>query len=168
MGMWWCSVHFHAFHWHSVLSMHLCFKAVPGFFWWHLEMASCRLLQGVPAHSPALASTVPQGRCVRLCSLSRRSYLPFCQQSVQHENTYRDPIAKYCYGESPPELFPAWWAQKADQAPPESLGPEATLQRSLVLLEEERHRAGASALTTSCVVVCGLALRWALPCETVL
>ncbi|KAI5277414.1 Srebp Regulating Protein [Manis pentadactyla] len=28
-------------------------------------------------------------------------------QSVQHENTYRDPIAKYCYGESPPELFPA-------------------------------------------------------------
>uniref|UniRef100_A0A8B9XFH0 SREBP regulating gene protein n=1 Tax=Bos mutus grunniens TaxID=30521 RepID=A0A8B9XFH0_BOSMU len=26
-------------------------------------------------------------------------------QSVQHENTYRDPIAKYCYGESPPELF---------------------------------------------------------------
>ncbi|XP_065746197.1 SREBP regulating gene protein isoform X3 [Phocoena phocoena] len=29
------------------------------------------------------------------------------KQSVQHENTYRDPIAKYCYGESPPELFPA-------------------------------------------------------------
>ncbi|XP_036352313.2 SREBP regulating gene protein isoform X2 [Ochotona princeps] len=28
-------------------------------------------------------------------------------QSVQHENTYRDPIAKFCYGESPPELFPA-------------------------------------------------------------
>ncbi|XP_059544248.1 SREBP regulating gene protein-like [Myotis daubentonii] len=28
-------------------------------------------------------------------------------QSVQHKNTYRDPIAKYCYGESPPELFPA-------------------------------------------------------------
>ncbi|XP_032961042.1 UPF0454 protein C12orf49 homolog isoform X2 [Rhinolophus ferrumequinum] len=28
-------------------------------------------------------------------------------QSVQHENTYRDPIAKYCYGDSPPELFPA-------------------------------------------------------------
>ncbi|CAO2629311.1 SREBP regulating gene protein [Lemmus lemmus] len=28
-------------------------------------------------------------------------------QSVQHENTYRDPIAKYCYGESPPVLFPA-------------------------------------------------------------
>ncbi|XP_008586691.1 PREDICTED: UPF0454 protein C12orf49 homolog isoform X2 [Galeopterus variegatus] len=28
-------------------------------------------------------------------------------KSVQHENTYRDPIAKYCYGESPPELFPA-------------------------------------------------------------
>uniref|UniRef100_F7G1F5 SREBP regulating gene protein n=1 Tax=Monodelphis domestica TaxID=13616 RepID=F7G1F5_MONDO len=28
-------------------------------------------------------------------------------QSVQHENTYRDPIAKYCYGENPPELFPA-------------------------------------------------------------
>ncbi|XP_072574943.1 SREBP regulating gene protein-like isoform X2 [Vulpes vulpes] len=27
-------------------------------------------------------------------------------QSVQHENTYRDPITKYCYGESPPELFP--------------------------------------------------------------
>lgn len=32
---------------------------------------------------------------------------PFCPQSVQHENTYRDPVAKYCYGESPPELFPA-------------------------------------------------------------
>ncbi|XP_068846255.1 SREBP regulating gene protein isoform X6 [Capricornis sumatraensis] len=29
------------------------------------------------------------------------------KQSVQHENTYRDPIAKYCYGESPPELLPA-------------------------------------------------------------
>ncbi|XP_040842869.1 SREBP regulating gene protein isoform X3 [Ochotona curzoniae] len=28
-------------------------------------------------------------------------------QSVQHENTYRDPIAKFCYGENPPELFPA-------------------------------------------------------------
>ncbi|KAE8635326.1 hypothetical protein XENTR_v10002583 [Xenopus tropicalis] len=27
-------------------------------------------------------------------------------QSVQHENTYRNPIAKYCYGESPPELLP--------------------------------------------------------------
>ncbi|XP_064248493.1 SREBP regulating gene protein isoform X2 [Passer domesticus] len=27
-------------------------------------------------------------------------------QSVQHENTYRDPIAKYCYGEYPPELLP--------------------------------------------------------------
>ncbi|CAD7685302.1 unnamed protein product [Nyctereutes procyonoides] len=27
-------------------------------------------------------------------------------QSMQHENIYRDPIAKYCYGESPPELFP--------------------------------------------------------------
>ncbi|XP_062360170.1 SREBP regulating gene protein isoform X3 [Cinclus cinclus] len=28
------------------------------------------------------------------------------KQSVQHENTYRDPIAKYCYGEYPPELLP--------------------------------------------------------------
>ncbi|XP_075754298.1 SREBP regulating gene protein isoform X2 [Pelodiscus sinensis] len=27
-------------------------------------------------------------------------------QSVQHENTYRDPVAKYCYGEYPPELLP--------------------------------------------------------------
>ncbi|CAN0326825.1 unnamed protein product [Lampetra planeri] len=27
-------------------------------------------------------------------------------QSVQHENTYRDPRAKYCYGEDPPELLP--------------------------------------------------------------
>ncbi|KAK1156497.1 hypothetical protein AOXY_G21571 [Acipenser oxyrinchus oxyrinchus] len=27
-------------------------------------------------------------------------------QSVQHENTYRDPMAKYCYGENPPELLP--------------------------------------------------------------
>lgn len=36
-------------------------------------------------------------------------------QSVQHENTYRDPIAKYCYGEYPPELLPVWelqiWAE---------------------------------------------------------
>lgn len=29
-------------------------------------------------------------------------------QSVQHENTYRNPQAKYCYGESPPELLPIW------------------------------------------------------------
>ncbi|XP_077996215.1 SREBP regulating gene protein-like [Glandiceps talaboti] len=28
-------------------------------------------------------------------------------ESVQHENTYRDPEAKYCYGDSPPELQPA-------------------------------------------------------------
>ncbi|XP_071484297.1 SREBP regulating gene protein-like [Diadema setosum] len=27
-------------------------------------------------------------------------------QSVKHENTYRDPIAKHCYGESQPELMP--------------------------------------------------------------
>uniref|UniRef100_A0A287CSR7 SREBP regulating gene protein n=1 Tax=Ictidomys tridecemlineatus TaxID=43179 RepID=A0A287CSR7_ICTTR len=33
--------------------------------------------------------------------------VPSTKQSVQHENTYRDPVAKYCYGESPPELFPA-------------------------------------------------------------
>ncbi|XP_037654868.1 SREBP regulating gene protein-like [Choloepus didactylus] len=33
-------------------------------------------------------------------------------QSVQHENTYREPIAKYCYSESPPNLFPVRWAQK--------------------------------------------------------
>ncbi|KAH0625420.1 hypothetical protein JD844_014917, partial [Phrynosoma platyrhinos] len=26
-------------------------------------------------------------------------------QSVQHENTYRNPIAKYCYGEYPPDLL---------------------------------------------------------------
>ena len=25
-------------------------------------------------------------------------------QSVQHENSYRDPRAKYCYGEDPPDL----------------------------------------------------------------
>ncbi|KAL3858181.1 hypothetical protein ACJMK2_012786 [Sinanodonta woodiana] len=25
-------------------------------------------------------------------------------QSVQHENSYRDPKAKYCYGENPPDL----------------------------------------------------------------
>lgn len=40
------------------------------------------------------------GTC-ELLSLSSCS-----QQSVQHENTYRDPIAKYCYGEYPPELLP--------------------------------------------------------------
>ncbi|XP_017389666.1 SREBP regulating gene protein-like [Cebus imitator] len=27
-------------------------------------------------------------------------------QSMQHENTYQDPVAKSCYGASPPELFP--------------------------------------------------------------
>ncbi|XP_071791111.1 SREBP regulating gene protein-like [Asterias amurensis] len=27
-------------------------------------------------------------------------------ESVQHENTYRDPIAKHCYGQSPPKLQP--------------------------------------------------------------
>ncbi|XP_070571520.1 SREBP regulating gene protein-like [Ptychodera flava] len=27
-------------------------------------------------------------------------------ESVQHENTYRDPEAKYCYGDNPPELQP--------------------------------------------------------------
>ncbi|XP_078083127.1 SREBP regulating gene protein isoform X1 [Mustelus asterias] len=27
-------------------------------------------------------------------------------QSVQHENNYRDPAAKYCYGEDLPELLP--------------------------------------------------------------
>lgn len=26
-------------------------------------------------------------------------------QSVQHENTYRNPVAKYCYGEYPPDLL---------------------------------------------------------------
>uniref|UniRef100_A0A6I8NZQ6 SREBP regulating gene protein n=1 Tax=Ornithorhynchus anatinus TaxID=9258 RepID=A0A6I8NZQ6_ORNAN len=28
-------------------------------------------------------------------------------QSVQHENTYRDPVAKFCYGEQPPQLLPS-------------------------------------------------------------
>ncbi|CAH1233845.1 C12orf49 [Branchiostoma lanceolatum] len=28
-------------------------------------------------------------------------------QSVQHENSYRDPKAKYCYGADPPQLHPA-------------------------------------------------------------
>ncbi|KAK2083840.1 SREBP regulating protein [Saguinus oedipus] len=37
--------------------------------------------------------------CLAKCRIS--------SQSVQHENTYRDPIAKYCYEESLPELFPA-------------------------------------------------------------
>lgn len=27
-------------------------------------------------------------------------------QSVQHENSYRDPAAKFCYGENPPDLQP--------------------------------------------------------------
>ncbi|XP_022095806.1 UPF0454 protein C12orf49 homolog [Acanthaster planci] len=27
-------------------------------------------------------------------------------ESVQHENTYRDPVAKHCFGESPPDLKP--------------------------------------------------------------
>lgn len=27
-----------------------------------------------------------------------------CAQSVQHENSYRDADAKYCYGASPPSV----------------------------------------------------------------
>ncbi|XP_041348973.1 SREBP regulating gene protein-like [Gigantopelta aegis] len=35
-----------------------------------------------------------------LCLLKCRT----SSQSVQHENSYRDPKAKYCYGENPPDL----------------------------------------------------------------
>ena len=41
--------------------------------------------------------------CFELCLAKCRT----SSQTVKPENTYRDPIAKYCYGESPPELFPA-------------------------------------------------------------
>ncbi len=39
-----------------------------------------------------------------LCRWSIRLVFPL--QSVQHENSYRDPKAKFCYGESPPDLQP--------------------------------------------------------------
>lgn len=39
-----------------------------------------------------------------------------------------------------------------DQVPQENLWPEATLQRSLVRVEEERHCMEALALTTSCAI----------------
>lgn len=81
------------------------FQNVPGARERRLEMDVARLLQGVPDSSPAWTPAALKGVCAT--ALSRSSCLPFCQQSVQHENTYRDPIAKYCYGESPPELFPA-------------------------------------------------------------
>ncbi|NXE68542.1 CL049 protein, partial [Calcarius ornatus] len=42
--------------------------------------------------------------CFTVCVLLKLLLLSW--QSVQHENTYRDPIAKYCYGEYPPELLP--------------------------------------------------------------
>lgn len=44
--------------------------------------------------------------CFTVCILLKLLLLSW--QSVQHENTYRDPIAKYCYGEYPPELLPVW------------------------------------------------------------
>lgn len=39
-----------------------------------------------------------------LTFLSETIFL-FNFQSVQHENTYRDPVAKFCYGESPPDII---------------------------------------------------------------
>ncbi|XP_075754299.1 SREBP regulating gene protein isoform X4 [Pelodiscus sinensis] len=49
-------------------------------------------------------SCLPNGCC------SVYEYCVSCclqpNKSVQHENTYRDPVAKYCYGEYPPELLP--------------------------------------------------------------
>ncbi|XP_029475876.1 UPF0454 protein C12orf49 homolog isoform X2 [Rhinatrema bivittatum] len=41
-----------------------------------------------------------------LCLAKCRTSSQVSHFSVQHENTYRNPIAKYCYGESPPELLP--------------------------------------------------------------
>uniref|UniRef100_A0A2K6JM97 SREBP regulating gene protein n=1 Tax=Rhinopithecus bieti TaxID=61621 RepID=A0A2K6JM97_RHIBE len=47
-------------------------------------------------------------------SMAVKDHLELClvksrtsSQSLQHENTDWDPTAKYCYGESLPELFPA-------------------------------------------------------------
>nr|XP_005329734.1 SREBP regulating gene protein [Ictidomys tridecemlineatus] len=53
---------------------------------------------------PSTNGTFPLAECL----LAISQFISVGQgQSVQHENTYRDPVAKYCYGESPPELFPA-------------------------------------------------------------
>lgn len=66
---------------------------------WKSLGSFCMLVLWVLTLSERVFVTV----CVNCLSLS------FCsQQSVQHENTYRDPIAKYCYGEYPPELLPVW------------------------------------------------------------
>lgn len=151
--MQWCYVHFHALRWHSALSIRLCSRKCLGAWHWHLEMDVARLLQGVPDSSPLGLRQLWREVCGT--ALSRSSCLPFCQQSVQHENTYRDPIAKYCYGESPPELFPAWWAQKTLQAHAAkalSLKPGSATTSPL----EESCRAEALALTTSWAVLCGL------------
>ncbi|KAG8504678.1 UPF0454 protein C12orf49 [Galemys pyrenaicus] len=70
-----------------------------------LEVGAARLLRESLTAGPG-GFDLAVGRFVNLLVLMTL-LSPFCQQSVQHENTYRDPVAKYCYGESPPELFPA-------------------------------------------------------------
>lgn len=98
-----------------------------------------------------------------LCFTKRRT----SSQSVQHENTCRNPIAKCCSGENPPELFLPCIMGMARE-PGKNLWPESTLQDSLVHLEEERYYTQALALASSCVVFFDCMLCWALLRGTVL
>lgn len=52
------------------------------------------------------------GNTFRLLFQATEDHYDFCllkcrtsSESVQHENTYRDPIAKHCYGDKPPDLM---------------------------------------------------------------
>lgn len=54
-------------------------------------------------------TSLPSDRCMLVPPLGAAlTFFRCLLQSVQHENTYRNPQAKYCYGESPPELLPVW------------------------------------------------------------
>ncbi|KAH3857672.1 hypothetical protein DPMN_100284 [Dreissena polymorpha] len=57
-----------------------------------------RILQEARDNKEKLLVSVsdPFELCLAKCRTSSKS--------VQHENSYRDPSAKYCYGEDPPEL----------------------------------------------------------------
>ncbi|KAM9821676.1 SREBP regulating gene protein [Syngnathus typhle] len=62
----------------------------------HLERFLSRTAQGFQNLFTAVEDLFEL--CLAKCRTS--------SQSVQHENTYRNPQAKFCYGESPPELLP--------------------------------------------------------------
>lgn len=82
-------------------------------------------------------------------SLSPHSSLPFCQQSVQHENTYRGSHSKVLLRREPSELLPGVMLR--------GLGPlggraaEELAAWSFLWSSREDF-----IMTTSCVVLCGL------------